>query len=89
MIGSYNSCTGEDGRVEVFIGSRGRSRSARGRVGEVGETELFGDGVGDIDVWGVALLQVAVHSSDNGIEDTVVSRDGDRLVRRPWVRKCL
>lgn len=59
-------------------------------MGEVGEAELFGNGVGDVDVWGVALLQVAVHSLDDGIEDTVVPRDGNRrLVRRSWVRKCL
>jgi hypothetical protein len=89
MIGSYDGCTGEDSCVEIFIGSRGRARGTRGRVREVGETELFGDSVGDVDVWGVAVLHVAVHSSNDGIEDTVVPRDRDRLVRRSRVWKCL
>jgi hypothetical protein len=77
VIGSYNGSTGEDGRIEVFIGCRGGARGTRRGVGEVGETELFGDRVGDIDVWGMAWLQVVVHSSNNGIEDAVVSRAGD------------
>lgn len=58
-------------------------------MGEVGETELFGHRVGDIDVGRLARLQVIVYSLDNGEEDAIISRQGDRLVRRSRIWKCL
>ena len=58
-------------------------------MGEVGEAELFGDGMSDVYVWRLTGLEMVVHGSDNGIEDTVVSRNGDRLVGGSWIWKGL
>ena len=58
-------------------------------MGEVGEAELFGDSMGDVYVWRLTGLEMVVHGSDNGIEDTVVSRNGDRLVGGSWIWKGL
>lgn len=50
MISAYYRSAGEDSRVEVVIGGSGRARCTGRRVGEVGEAELFGHRVGDINV---------------------------------------
>lgn len=89
MVGSYYSSAGEDSCVEVIIGGSWRAGCTGRRVREVGEAELFGHRVGDIDVGRLARLQVIVYSLDNGEEDAVVSRQGDRLIRRPRIWKCL
>jgi hypothetical protein len=52
IVVSTNNCgAGENGSVEVvFSGSR-RARSAWGRVRKIGQAELFGNGMSDIDIW--------------------------------------
>lgn len=52
IVVSTNYCgAGEDSGVEVLFSGTGRARGAWGRVGKVGQAELFGNGMGDVDVW--------------------------------------
>lgn len=74
MIGADYCRAREDSRIEIVVGRRRRSRCTGRRVGKVGETELFGHRMGDIDVRGVTGLQVIVDSPDDRAEDAVIPR---------------
>lgn len=89
MIGTDHGRAGEDGGIEEFVGGGGRTRRAGRRMGKVGERELFGDGVGHINIRRLARLKVIVDSADNGVEDAVVSGKGNGLVGRSWIGKSL
>lgn len=51
VVSTHNCCTGENGGVEVFLGSGWRTRGAGGRVGQIRKTELLRYCVGNIDIW--------------------------------------
>jgi hypothetical protein len=80
VVRTHNCGAGENRGVEIVIGSGRRARSAWRRMGQVGQTELFGHGVCDINVRRVARLQVAVDSLDDGAEDGIISRQRNRLI---------
>jgi hypothetical protein len=65
VISPYDCGAGEDGRIEVVICDGRRTWSAGRRVRQVGEAELFGHRVGDVDIGRLAGLEVVVHGLDN------------------------
>lgn len=56
---------------------------------QVGEAELFGNRVGDVDVWRLSVLKSILDGLDEGTKDVVVGHDGCVFLRAVGVRKHL
>lgn len=87
VISGYYGRTGEDGRVEVVVRREHGSGCGRRRARKVGEVELFGNGMGDVDVWRLSMLQSMLNGLDQASENVLARGDG--LIGRAWIGKHL